>query len=192
MKQTVRTFVAVETGAAIRGRAEELIETFRAAGADVKWVEPRNIHLTLKFLGDVQMRETARVCEAVQKATADVAPFEIEIRAAGAFPHPGRPRTVWLGAAEGEEQMQALHRAVESALGKLGFRKDARRFSTHLTIGRVRRGGSGVAELGELIRRGADFHAGRMTVAELVVFSSRLGPSGPTYEALGRAKLGGK
>jgi 2'-5' RNA ligase len=192
VKQTIRTFVAVETGAEVRKRAAELIERLGEAGADVNWVAPRNLHLTLKFLGDVALRETARVCEAVERAAREVEPFELEIVSAGAFPNVGRPRTVWLGSGQGEDLMGQLHQHVETRLQKLGFRKDARRYQTHLTIGRVRRGGPDVAELGRLIRENADFQAGRITVSEMIVFASRLDSTGPTYEPLGRAKLGGQ
>ena len=192
MKQTVRTFVAVEINAANRACADELIQWLRAAPAEVKWVDVENLHLTLKFLGDVSARETGRVCEAVGRGAAAVEPFEFELRGAGAFPHPGRPRTLWLGAGKGEQEMVALHDQVEAALVTLGFRKEHRRFRPHLTIGRVRRGGPGVAELGRLVKQHADFAAGRLSVRQATVFSSQLTPSGPIYEALGRAKLGGK
>ncbi|MFH1265164.1 MAG: RNA 2',3'-cyclic phosphodiesterase [Planctomycetota bacterium] len=192
MKQKVRTFVAVDIGSAARGRAAELIEALSAAGADAKWVDPQNLHVTLKFLGDVDTREIHHVCRAVQDAVADVAPFEFELRGAGAFPGASRPRTVWLGVARGEEQLVALNQRIEPPLEKLGFRKEARRYQPHLTIGRIRRGGPGVLELGTLIGHHADFEAGPTAVSEVIVFSSQLDRSGPTYEPLARAPLAGK
>jgi 2'-5' RNA ligase len=192
MKQTIRTFVAVEINSAVRDRAAKLIEQLCSAAADVKWVDVHNLHLTLKFLGDVPSREINQVCEAVQQGAAEVAPFELEVRGAGAFANARRPRTLWLGSGSGEEEMVVLHKHIEGVLAKLGFRKEHRRFHPHLTIGRVRRGGPGVAELGQLIEQHADFLAGRVKVSQVVVFSSQLGRSGPTYETLSRAKLGGK
>jgi 2'-5' RNA ligase len=192
MKRTIRTFVAVEITAAVRARAAELIQALRASPAEVKWVEPENLHLTLKFLDEVPVGEISRVCEAVAAGANRLRPFELEVHGAGAFPNAGRPRTIWLGSREGSEPMVALHREVEGALGKLGFRKEHRRFQPHLTIGRVRRGGPAVAELGNLVWRHAEFAAGRLTVQEVVVFSSQLDRAGPIYEALGRAPLGGK
>ena len=191
MKQTVRTFVAVEINSAIRRRAEELIEKLRTASVDVKWVETHNVHLTLKFLGDVPSREIPRVCEAVQRGAGKVAPFELEVCGAGAFPNAARPRTLWLGTGGGEAAMVELHHHIEGPLGKLGYRKDQRRFHPHLTIGRVRRGGPAVAELGRLVGQHADFVAGKLRVSQVVVFSSQLDRTGPTYETLSRAKLGG-
>jgi len=191
MKKT-RTFVAVEASPAIRHAAQRLIDSLRAAPAQVKWVAPENMHVTLKFLGDVDPREIHNVCRVIEDAAAGVEPFELEIRGAGAFPNLRRPGTVWLGAGQGAEQLAALARPIEKALQRLGFRREPRRFHGHLTLGRVRRGGPGVGELGELIRQHADYQAGRMKVRQATVFSSRLGPEGPTYEALGNTKLAGK
>ncbi len=189
MKHTVRTFVAVEIDAAVRSRAEKLIERLAGSPADVKWVEAHNLHLTLKFLGDVPSGETPRVCDAVARGAAKVEPFELEVCGAGAFPSAGRPRTLWLGSGDGEQGMIELHGHVETPLAKLGYRKEHRRFHPHLTLGRVRRSGPGVAELGELVKQNADFPAGRLTVREVVVFTSQLTRTGPTYEALSHAKL---
>ena len=134
MKQTVRTFIAVEMNDRVRQQAVALVESLAAAGADVKWVDAQNLHLTIKFLDEVAMKEIPRVCEAVARAAAGAAPFEMEIRGAGAFPNAARPKTVWLGAGGGEEQMAALFAALETSLAKLGFRKEARRFVPHLTL----------------------------------------------------------
>ncbi len=192
MKQTTRTFVAVEINDANRTCAEELIHSLSPAGADVKWVDPANMHLTLQFLGDVPTTEIAQVCGAVERGAAGVEPFELEICTAGAFPNAGRPRTLWIGAGKGDGQMVALHDEIADALAELGFAKEHRRYHPHLTIGRVRRGGPAVKELGTLLRAKADFPAGWLSVREVVVFSSELRRDGPVYHALGRAKVGGK
>jgi len=192
MTQTIRTFVAVEINTAVREQTEQLIKRLQTAPVDVKWVEPRNLHLTLKFLGDVAAEETVRVCHAVARTAEQVAPFELELCGAGAFPNAQRPRTLWLGTGSGRELLETLHQRLESALRKLGFRRESRRFHAHLTLGRVRHGGPRTAELGELLRQYADYAAGRTTIRELVTFSSQLGRAGPTYEVLGRASLDGK
>lgn len=187
----IRTFVAVESSAAVRQAAAGLIEKLRPSPADVKWVEPGNMHVTLKFLGDVDPREVHEVCETVARTAAQVAPFELQFRGAGAFPNLGRPGTVWLGAGDGSAAMDALQHAIDKALKKLGFPPEGRKFHAHLTLGRVRRGGQGLKELGDLVRQQAGFDAGRMTVHEVTVFSSQLTPEGPIYQALGRGPLEG-
>ena len=190
MKQKIRTFVAVDVGTAVRETAEELIGEFSAVGADVKWVDPEKMHLTLKFLGEVDAREIHHLCGAVQEAARGVKPFKLAIRGTGAFPNAHRPRTIWLGAGEGTEQLGELAERIESALEKIGYRREARRFTAHLTIGRIRRGGPGVTEIGDLIHKYSDFDIGKATVREAVVFSSELTRSGPIYEVLSRAALG--
>ena len=114
----------------------------------------------------------------------------LEVRGAGAFPNAARPRTVWLGAGAGAEQMVVLHDRVEAALAELGYREEHRRFQTHLTIGRVRGVGPGIAELGQLLQQQADTVVGSMGVQKVTVFCSTLTSDGPIYEVLGTARLG--
>ncbi|MCC6126531.1 MAG: RNA 2',3'-cyclic phosphodiesterase [Pirellulales bacterium] len=186
--KSLRTFIAVEISAAARKKAAELIEILRAAGADVKWVEPHNLHLTLQFLGDVPETAIADVCNAVKRGAAEVEPFDLEIFGAGAFPNVGKPRTVWLGAKEGAEKMADLHDCAALALAELGFQDEDRRFQTHLTIGRVK-SMKNVSLLTPLLRRYADFSAGKISVDRVIVFSSRLERGGPIYEKLAAAPL---
>lgn len=191
MKKKLRTFVAVEINAAIRKEAVALIDALSGTMADAKWVEPENLHVTLKFLGDVHEREIAEVCQAVAQGAAQIEPFDLEIRGAGAFPTAARPRAVWLGAGEGESQMIRLHDHIEAALAELGYREEHRRYQTHVTIGRVRGVGPAIAELGRQIAEYAEFEAGRLNVQKVTVFSSELTSDGPIYEVLGRLPLGG-
>jgi RNA 2',3'-cyclic 3'-phosphodiesterase len=190
MKKTLRTFIAVEITGPIRAKAGQLIAALAGTQADVKWVEPHNLHLTLKFLGDVHQSEILEVCRAVQTGAGKVQPFELEVRGAGAFPIAARPRTVWLGAAAGAEQMIVLHDGIEAELAKLHYREEHRRFQTHVTIGRVRGEGIGIAELGQRLIQQADFAAGRMPVNRVTIFASTLAAEGPIYEVLGTATLG--
>ncbi len=191
MAETIRTFIAIETNDAVRQRAAELIGILAATGAKVSWTKPHNLHLTLKFLDEVPRSSIPKVNAAVQKAAATLEPFELEIGTAGAFPNSGRPRTLWLGAGQGSEALGKLHAALESELKAIGFPKEHRRFAGHLTIGRVRDPSPELSELGALLKQHAAFVAGRISVAELVVFSSQLAPQGAIHEALSRAALGG-
>ena len=93
----IRTFVAVELSPETRSAAARLIERLRPAGAKVSWVKADNMHLTLKFLGDVPNVEIPAVCQAVAASSMNIAPFEIECGGAGAFPDARKPRTIWLG-----------------------------------------------------------------------------------------------
>jgi 2'-5' RNA ligase len=186
--KSIRTFIAVEVDSVVREKAAGLIGMLQAVQADVKWVEPHNLHLTLQFLGDVPEKEIAQVCKAVEHGADEVDPFSLEIRSTGAFPNLGKPRTLWLGAKTGSDQMADLHDHVAMALADLGYRDEDRRFQTHLTIGRVK-SPKNVALLGPILRQHADFAAGTFTVRQAVVFSSRLERGGPVYEKLATANL---
>jgi 2'-5' RNA ligase len=185
---SIRTFIAVEIDDAVRARAAELIGLLRAAEADVKWVEPQNLHITLQFLGNVPEHMIADACKAVEQGAAQVQPFDLELASAGAFPNVGRPRTLWIGAKSGGEQMAELHDNVALALAELGFQDEDRKFQTHITVGRTRSGKNN-AELGRLLKQHADFRAGRMRVEKATVFSSKLQHGGPIYEVLDAAQL---
>jgi 2'-5' RNA ligase len=189
---TLRTFVAVEISPEVRNSALRLIERLRAAPAKVTWTKAANLHYTLKFLGDVPAEQTAAVCKAVQEAVTPFSPFEAVAAGAGAFPTAGRPRTLWLGMHEGTEALEMVFKAIERTLQPLGFPLEHRRFAPHLTLGRVREGGSsGLVELAELVKKHADFDAGLVPIGEVVVFASTLGRDGPSYQALSRAEFKG-
>jgi len=191
MPQVVRTFVAVELPGQVHRKVNALVEALSHSGANVKWVETENLHLTLKFLGDIDLREVHHVCRAVEEATREVEPFELLLRGAGAFPDPTRPRTLWIGVDTGVEEMVALQTRIEDSLHKLNFPRENRRFTPHLTIGRVKTGEAGLAELEALIAKHANKEFGLVEVDEVTVFSSQLYRKGPLYDVLSHAKLKG-
>ena len=189
MAKPVRTFVALEISEATRRRTLQLIEQLRRAQADVRWVDGDNLHVTLKFLGDVDQTALADVCRAVGQASALVPPFEMEVRGAGAYPNLDRPRIIWLGVGQGHEQVSQLFQHIDTALSDIGFAPEQRKFHPHVTLGRIRRAWKGVADLADLIRKRADFEAGTTAIDRVTVFTSQLGRDGPRYEAIGHLPL---
>src|SRR5437763_8645690 len=189
----VRTFIAVEMSPRVITRAGDLIDKLRVAAAEMNWIRPEQMHLTLKFLGDVPDTETPDICRVVTSVAAQFEPFEITCRGAGAFPNLREPRTLWIGIQEGAEELKRLQAALDDALHtELGFGKEPRGFHAHLTIGRVKRelpGGRG--ELAQLLEQHAQFDADLAIVDELVTFASFLGRKGPSHEPLGHSPLGG-
>jgi 2'-5' RNA ligase len=187
----IRTFIAVAASREIRQAAAKLISRLRLSGhvaGDIKWVAPENLHWTLQFLGNLDEREIPAVCDAVSTAAVELAPFALEARGAGAFPSPARPRTLWIGAGQGERAMTVLHSAIDRRLKKRGYRGEERRFVPHITVGRAGRKGQ-LQSLTEELASLADYDAGTMLVEEVMVYSSQLAPGGPTYEVLARAPL---
>jgi 2'-5' RNA ligase len=184
-----RTFIAIEATDEVHASALAAIERLRSATENVKWVEPDNLHWTLQFLGDLTDVEMAEVCLRTVRTAAQHEGFTIEGRGIGAFPSRDRPRTLWLGAGEGAEQMCDLQAAIEDALRSLGFRGENRKFVPHLTLGRAGRGSDGGAMLAERLAKLADFDGGVMGVDRVTVYASELGREGPTYHVLARAPL---
>jgi 2'-5' RNA ligase len=183
-----RTFIAVAASPEIRRAAGKLAELLCPAAGNVKWVAPENLHWTLQFLGEIDILETHAVCAAVSTAAAEIEAFQLECRGAGAFPGPDRPRTLWLGAGAGSQAMVALHGAIQKKLDRLGYRGEHRRFVPHLTLGRAGRSAPPRSLIRELATL-AEYDAGTMLVEEVGVYSSQLGPEGPTYELLAHAPL---
>jgi 2'-5' RNA ligase len=175
-------------------RAGDLIDRLRVADAEITWVRPQQMHLTLKFLGDIPDTESPDVCRVVSQVAAGFEPFEIICRGAGAFPNNQQPRTLWIGVEDGADELKRLQAAIDDALkAKLGYARERRGFHPHLTIGRVKRiGPGGHRELAETLAEHARFDADLAIIDEVVTFASFLGRQGPKHDALDRAELTGR
>jgi 2'-5' RNA ligase len=184
-----RTFIAIEALDEVHAAALSAIDRLRTATDNIKWVAPDNLHWTLQFLGDLSDVEMAEVCMRTVRVAARHVGFTLEARGVGAFPAIIRPRTLWLGAGQGGEQVCDLQADIEEALSSLGFRGENRKFVPHLTLGRNSRGSGGDALLAERLAKLADFDGGAMGVDAVTVFASELSPDGPTYHVLARALL---
>jgi 2'-5' RNA ligase len=188
----IRTFIAVDLGPEVRRAVRPMLERLERATGEVKWLDADNLHLTLKFLGDVEDAEIYRVCRQVQEAAADVAPFRVTCRGTGAFPNLQRPRTIWLGIDDAAGQLTNLQARVEERMRALQFPREERPFRPHVTIGRVGLVRRRLDDLAQLIAELAEVELGILDVDECVIYASELTPRGPIYTVLGRAPLGGR
>lgn len=183
-----RTFIAIPLSKPIRTRLATLQQDL-AGTADVNWVEPDNLHLTLLFLGEVDDRTLPAVCRTVQAAIAAMRAFPLAVAGAGWFPNPRRPRVLWAGIDAGAAEVAALHAALEPPLLELGcYRREQRAYTPHITIGRLR-GAPSDDRLGTTLTRYSSWQAGDQTVTEVHVMASELTRAGPTYSILSRAPL---
>jgi len=187
----MRTFVAVEVSEAVRAEVAEWSAALRSAGADYRWVEPANYHLTLKFLGAIDAeRMLTPLQAALTELAAGLPPVTVTCQGIGCFPGWGNPRVLWVGLGDGRTAMTALARAVDRVTLPLGFAASAKDPAPHLTLAR-QRSPSGSSRLLEAVRRlGEDRVAGSFTVGEIRLMESRLSPAGPTYVVKGRFRLG--
>jgi 2'-5' RNA ligase len=188
----IRSFIGVEIDDGVRAAATTLQKELAQTGAQVKWVEPHNLHLTLAFLGDMPDRSLADLFAAVGRVAKPEPPFTMTVAGVGAFPTPRRPKIVWAGVTSGVEELARLHANLEDPLIDLGlYRREDRGYTPHLTLGRVSGEESG-AMLSPLLPKLADWSGGATSVAEIVIFGSELRRDGPVYTVLGRCPLKGK
>ncbi len=184
----LRLFIAVELEEALRQLVSSLVEPLRRTGADVKWVQTGNLHMTLKFLGDVPEESLGVVVDTAKRALAAFGRFEIGLGGVGTFPPAGKPRVIWIGLEDARGQLAAMSSSLEKAFAAVGFPAEERPFKGHLTLGRVR-SPKGVERLRPLIA-GAAVPAGkRMTVEKVLLFRSVLTAAGPIYTVLDRVDL---
>ncbi|HHL39943.1 MAG TPA: RNA 2',3'-cyclic phosphodiesterase [Deltaproteobacteria bacterium] len=183
----IRAFVAVEIPDFLRDELRRLARELRRGGSAASWVRPENVHLTLKFLGQVDEALVGPLGEAVAGAASGVRPFRLTTGRVGAFPSLAAPRVVWLGV-EPCEALSLLHRRIDDALGELGFERESRPFRPHLTLCRIRSAAEG-RRLGRFIGRTAPAVNASFLVESVTLFKSVLGAGGPRYAALARARL---
>jgi 2'-5' RNA ligase len=186
-----RTFLAVDIGDAIRERAEAVQRELAATGANMKWVTPASLHITLLFLGELNDKDLADVCRLSVKATANIEPFRISVAGLDAFPNLRRPKVLWAGVNDGSEQLIALFNALEQPLFDARiYRKEERPFTPHLTLGRVKDEADGQLIAPEMAKyRG--WTAGMTSVEEVLIMASDLRRDGPEYSVMGRCELRG-
>ena len=169
----------------MRERLAEEVERLRRVAGDVAWVTPANFHLTLKFLGRVETSRLPAVTAALAEAVAACPPFDLGLRDLGAFPSRTRPRVLWVGIDEGAEAAGRLASRVDEALAGLGFERETRPFSAHITLGRVREPRRN-ARLAAALSGGA---YGRQRTGHLSLMRSDLSPRGVRYTELAAVPL---
>lgn len=183
-----RTFLAVELDKGVRRQIAGLIDLMTRQVSGIKWVESENIHLTLKFFGDVDELDIPEICQTVQETLSSHEAFSINCRGVGAFPHMARARTIWVGVNDGETEICNLQEDIDEQLRLIGFRSESRRFHPHITLGRVRDGRNREL-IRELLQTYVDAQFGTLPVAVLTLFSSQLAKTGPEYNVLARFGL---
>jgi 2'-5' RNA ligase len=190
--EKIRAFIAVELPSFLK---EELgrIESILKAGntTPVKWVDFESIHLTLKFLGDIESSRVGEIIEGIKNACVGISPFELKIKGLGVFPNPARTRIAWVGLADATDELSLLQRNIESEMEKLEYERETRKFSPHLTLARVRDQATPDERerFGNLVTATA-FSSERITVNSVSLMKSHLTKQGALYTRLGSIRLG--
>jgi len=187
----MRVFIAIDIDEAIKKALADLQSELRSKidikKSDAKWVNPNNVHLTLKFLGEIKDEQVVDVCNITKDVAGRHNSFDIDVETVGHFG--GRSaRVLWVGVGETCDQLLALQEDLERQLASAGWPKENRKFSGHLTLCRVRNSKAGF-KLAQLTEEYKDFKIGTMPADSVCVYQSQLTPKGPIYTVLGNYEL---
>jgi 2'-5' RNA ligase len=185
----MRCFVAIELPEEVHKRLDELQEKLNRFGRRVRWGNPYQIHLTMKFLGEVPDEQVPDICETAKTIANAHASFELKVEGIGSFPPRGSVRVIWAGLKEIPQELVDCHKDCEEEFARLGFDKENRAFRPHLTLGRVK-DRSVSRDVREVLEEYRDFVCGEFTANGLTVFQSILKREGPTYVPLAHAPFG--
>jgi 2'-5' RNA ligase len=193
--EKIRAFIAIELADPIKVSLSSLIAKLRSkehhSAKYVKWVNPKGIHLTLKFLGNVAPDQVPRIIEAITPSPQSLSPLELKLGKLGAFPNLQRPRVIWVAITGEVKPLITLQQDIDQALAPLGFPREERSFSPHLTLGRLREQATPMerSSIGSLISA-TEFEGGpTLEVDQICMMRSTLSPSGAIYNRLASIKL---
>jgi len=179
----IRTFVAIDLPESVKQDLSQLQQDLKSYGTRVSWVKPSNIHITLKFLGDVKPEKIPEISRALASVAATTRPFRLQPKSCGAFPSLKRMRVLWVGLDGALQTLSYLQERIEAALNELGFEPENRRFQAHLTIGRVKVQ-QNLKRLQEAIIDRQSFQSEAFDVPGFVLYKSVLRPEGARYSPL--------
>lgn len=182
MPDSIRSFLAFDIESdTVLNRLAKVQGLLVQTGADLKLVEPQNIHITVRFLGNITLEMAEKIFEEMKKTR--FAPFNVQINGLGAFPDLRYSRVVWAGITEGADQLKSVFNQLEPRLRSLGFAPDHKGFSPHLTIARVR-SGRNKQQLAKFVTENANYDFGAVNAKCLRLKRSDLTPNGPIYSTL--------
>lgn len=187
----MRTFIAIPLPQEIKSFLADLQNQLKTSGADVKWVAPDNIHLTLKFLGERDDKKIKQVIDILEEIAKDKKQFPARICSLGAFPKITSPRVIWVGIDRGDEDSKLIAAELQERIALIGIPKEERDFSSHITIARTK-SSKNIAELIKGLNVCADKFGqekAEFPVKQIVLYKSTLTPKGPIYQVLKEVNL---
>lgn len=188
MTDVIRTFIAVELSDHIHSELASLQSVLKKSDADVKWVAPESIHLTLKFLGNIDAQKIREIEKILNEAASGMEPFVLTLKGIGAFPKLDYPRVIWVGVEGGSAQSERLAELLEEKLERIGIPREDRKFHPHLTLGRVK-SPKNKDRLKEIIEVTKFEASSAVDVNHLTLFKSQLGREGSIYTSLIRVNM---
>lgn len=184
----MRCFIAINLPESVGKILAGLQHEFKKYGADIRWVRPEHIHLTLKFLGSIEEKSVDALAGVIEKACTGCTAFQLTVSGAGVFPNMKSPRVLWIGL-DSSVALSGLQEEIDRGAASLGFKQEHRKFVPHLTLGRFR---SSRIKQGfrEKIESYENSQFGAFDVGSVCLMKSDLGPSGATYSIIKEIFLG--
>jgi len=180
----IRAFIAIDLSPEIHQRLDEVVENYKSqlVNIPIRWVAVSNIHLTLKFLGDVSLSNLNLLTDMLQVEVSSHNQFEISVGGSGAFPNYRQPHVIWVGV-EAPQELTAIQNGIEAATARLGYAREERAFSPHLTLGRVSRNATAqdVKEISKSLEKTRVGFLGATCVENIYLYRSDLRPTGAVY-----------
>jgi 2'-5' RNA ligase len=189
MSNTIRAFIAIELPETIKSSIETIQARLKSLELPVRWVRVENIHLTMKFLGDIEEIEIESIESVLRDSVKMQTPLTLSAKGVGVFPGIRRPRVLWVGIHDHETGLAGLQKSIETQLHRIGYSKEGRPFKGHLTVGRAK-GYVDERKLKEALDSFLAFESSPFSVNEFFMFRSVLKPDGPEYTKLIRIPLG--
>jgi RNA 2',3'-cyclic 3'-phosphodiesterase len=189
----IRSFIAVELPEELKKELSELeIRLKKSSPPIVRWVDPYSIHVTLKFLGEVAEESIEELVLAIEESVPGIKPFKLSVSEVGAFPNLNRPQVVWVGVKGDLSQITVLQQKIEANTEQLGFPRESRGFTPHLTLGRVRNEASTNERqrLGKILSETSFTAISKINVDSVNLMKSQLTPNGAIYTCLKKVKMG--
>ncbi|MCX5681245.1 MAG: RNA 2',3'-cyclic phosphodiesterase, partial [Candidatus Omnitrophica bacterium] len=177
---SIRAFLAIELNDQTRRKLGAIQDSLKKTNADIRWVDPKNIHLTLKFLGNVPSNTLEKLCSAIEKGLKGFSRFEFQLDSLGCFPPKGMPKILWAGVSEGSDYLEHIERSLTKQISDFCEKQENKKFSSHITLGRVR-SNKNVALLINLLKESPCKLTEKQAVDHVTLFKSDLTPSGPIY-----------
>jgi 2'-5' RNA ligase len=186
----MRAFIAIELSPEIKEALARLVKDLQEEGIQGRWVPPSNIHLTLRFLGNIQDEQVGDIERLMEEAAKGFHPFTVSLEGLGAFPHAARPRVLWVGVVEGKDPLSRLQERLERGLASMGFPPEEKAFKPHLTLARFKFPKEEVGRrVYQACRKREKAGWGVMEAASVVLFKSILSPQGARYRKVKEASF---
>ena len=181
--RTIRSFIAINIPAKIRNKLEEIQDDLKKANVTLQLVRPENIHITLKFLGNVPVEDIKDIQDAINESISGFKIFSLSFEKIGVFPNPQYPRVIWVGIEKGVEELSLLNTKIENSLSGFSLHQENRKFQPHLTVARVR-SGKNRNKLVNTLEELKNIRVGEMLAKEICLMESILKPQGAQYNTL--------